>query len=183
MRWDVHGDRIMPVVGRFALVPGVNGVDEDRHGRPIVSSAIANRRDRGWTVIPAEWYQDEEGVGYVQAIPVRGGVAHCTIWDMLFPGSSKMRTDLDGMADWLDGLIAAGKIPAPSMAALEDLVEKLERELAKHLNLQRRDAKYTAAAERSAARLEVARAALEKHHTKQRPVKRGRRVKATTATE
>lgn len=183
MRWDVHGDRVIPIVSRFPLVPGVNGISSDRHGRPQVSSAIANRRDRGWTVIPPELYEDEEGIGYVQAIPVLGGFCHVTIWDSLFPGSTKIRCDLDAMADWLHELIDQKKIPAPSAPALEDLVERLERELSKHLNLQRRDAKYTALAEKSARRLETARAALEKYNHKAQPVKRGRRVKATTAKE
>jgi len=179
MRWDVAGKRIVPVPGRFSLVPGVDGVDEDRRGRVVVSSAIANRRDRGWTVIPAEWYEDEDGVGYVQAIPVKGGVAHVTIWDSLYPGSTKVRCDLEGMADWFDKLIAEKKIPAPSVAALEDLVDKLERELSKFLNLQRRDSKYSALAEASAERLEVARTALANHNDSMRPVKRGKRVRKT----
>lgn len=177
-RFDVVGDAVVPVVGKFSLTPGVNGVDADRHGRPIVASAIAGRRERGWTVIPPEWYEDDDGVGYVQAVRVRGGVAYLSVFDSVFPGSTRVRCDENALAAWLLSLIDDGRIAGPSVAALETLVEKLERELAKNLNNQRRDAKYAAAAERSAHRLQVAQNALNNKQTKTKPAARGRRVSA-----
>lgn len=175
-RWDVYDGRVMPVPSRFVLRPGVNGIDVDRRGRLIVSGAIANRRDRGWTVIPADWYEDEEGVGYVQALPVKGGVAHITVFDSLYPGSTKIRCDVSAMADWFARLIDEGKIAPPSVPALEDLVDRLERELAKLINLKNRDVKFAAQADASAQRLDVARRALEAKQKQAKPVKRGKRV-------
>lgn len=182
MSWDVRAGHVVPVARKMPVTPGVNNVDSVR-GRPDVSAAVLGRNQRGWVVISPEWYADDDGVGYVMRHPVQGGgVAHLTIWERCYPGSTRIDNDDESEAlFWLD-LIKQGRIPAPSPAALEELRGQCETAWVRATNKRKNDEAWASEAEAAKARLDVVQAALKAATKKQTPIK-GRRAAAREVTK
>ena len=177
MSWDVRADTVVPVARKLPVVPGVNNVDA-RRGQPDISAAVLGRNERGWTVVPPEWYSDADGIGYVMRHAVQGGgVAHLTVFETCYPGSHRVDNDDAAEAAFWSQLIKEGKIPAPSPAALEELRERLERAFIRATNKRRSDEAFAAEAESCKRRLDVVQAALDAAAQKQAP-SRGKRAAA-----
>lgn len=177
LSWDVRAGRVVPVARKLPVVPGVNNVDA-RGGQPDVSSAVLGRNQRGWVVISPEWYSDDGGIGYVMRHPVQGGgVAHLTIWERCYPGSSRIDNDDQAEAAWWVSLIDEGRIPAPSPAALDELRGRLETQWVRASNKRKTDEAWAAEADAAKARLDVVLAAI-KAATKKATPSKGRRAAA-----
>jgi hypothetical protein len=177
MSWDVRAGQVVPVARKLPVVAGVNNVDS-RRGRPDVAAAVLGRNQRGWVVISPEWYADDEGVGYVMRHPVQGGgVAHLTVWERCYPGSTRIDNDDEAEAAWWLELIDQGRIPSPSPAALEELRAQCETAWIRATNKRKADEAWAGEADAAKARLDVVLAALKVATKKQTPNK-GRRAAA-----
>ena len=177
LSWEVKAGQIVPTARKLPVTPGVNNVDA-RRGVPDVSAAVLGRNQRGWVVIAPDLYEDDEGTGYVVRHPVQGGgVAHLTIFERCYPGSHRIDNDDAAEAAFWVQLIAEGKIPGPSPAALEELRERLDRAWVRASNRSKADEAWSSKAEAAKAQLDVVAAALHKVTKKQTPNK-GRRAAA-----
>lgn len=176
LSWDVKAGQIVPVARKLPVVPGVDNV-EARNGQPDVSVTVMNRNKRGWIVISPEWYEDEDGVGYVEQHPVQGGVAHLTVWERCYPGSHRIDNDDEAEAAWWTKLIESEMIPGPTEAALEELRIRCERAWIQATNRRRTDEAWAGEADAAKKRLGVVEAALKKATKSSNPSK-GRRAAA-----
>lgn len=180
--WEVRAGKVVPLARKMPVIPGVDSVTT-RRGVPDVSAAVLGRNQRGWVVISPEWYEDKEGVGYVMRHPVQGGgVAHLTIFEKCYPGSTRIDNDDEAEAAWFEQLMAEGKIPGPSLAALQELYQRCETAWVRASNRRKTDDAWASQADAAKARLDVVAAAL-KAATKKATPSKGKRAAAREVTQ
>jgi hypothetical protein len=129
-RWTVMAGKVIPLMGRTVLQPGVNNVTAiERAGVPPIvqwKQAVASREERGWIAI--SWDVDGPGTSYL--IEVAPGVV-VEKWTRTYPGSDRVDCDEAAYADWCRSLIARGYIAPPAVHILESMRDIARAELAK----------------------------------------------------
>lgn len=124
-RWGVIEGMVVPLCQQLSMLPGCNGVDQNRRtGAPVVGNGISEVEKRGGKVIPFDI--DGPGTSYLQKVEGGGWVSR---WETLFSGSSSVRVDSKGYAKWLRGLIERGVIDDPPAYALDELIAQLDRSI------------------------------------------------------
>lgn len=118
-RWQVSNGRVVPQVKHFSGTPGANGVDRSENGLPVMSTAIAQFQEQGWTVIP--WDVDGPGTSYLRKVSSTGG--WIDRWTTVYPGSPAESFDESGFYSWLEKLIARGVLKAPPLFVLTRIRE------------------------------------------------------------
>lgn len=128
-RVDVGLYRVLPVLRRFPLQPGLNGsrvLDGERlpggkrgPQRLDVRGELDRLRWRGFTVVPHD--VDGPGTSYMQRVATRSGAAHLTRWERAYSGSTRITSDQDGYRAWLASLLDRGVLPEPTVYELEAL--------------------------------------------------------------
>ena len=147
-RWVVLGGKLVPSLAKVPLIAGCNGVEiepprEDGSGGRIVFAECLRRLTaQGRTVIPYEWAPD--GDSYVQVLDTRPegkqatAVAHITVWETATVGSSVTISDDEAYAEWLDGLVSAGKLPACGHDVAARMLDQVLGRLARERRHERR---------------------------------------------
>jgi hypothetical protein len=122
-RWLVKCGEVIPDFGKIYLLSGCNGVDENRAGEPVMTDAIADATNGGWTklewtVLPWE-YNGKHVPAYIHEL--QGG------WYMfsekLFPGGTKSETDDEAYVAWSRALVDRGIVAEPPISVLNKLVK------------------------------------------------------------
>lgn len=127
-RWQVMLGRVVPLLGRLLLQPGLANVAANRDGSPRWKEAAAKREERGWISIP--WDVDGAGTSYVVQ-PNPG--AHIEKWARTYPRSEKIDCDELGYRDWLLSLVARGILPPPPAHILRQMIDTERGHLARAL--------------------------------------------------
>jgi hypothetical protein len=139
-RWGVIGGKVLPVLGRVPLIPGVGGVQIRRDGSMSIADAEVNAKERGWCVIPLECLPPSHKKAgrdtYLWQPPGRADVT-LTIYERVYAGSTATSTDLAGYIEFLEYLIAQGIVPKPPHYILVSMREKANERLAKARDLAR----------------------------------------------
>lgn len=131
-RWAVISGRVVPLCGSLHLRPGVDTVRLRQDGRYLAREAQAVRVEQGWTVIPQD--VDGPGTSYLREVIPNTWLL---TWEHEHPGSDHVSSDVDGYAEWLDGLVKAGKIPGPHLHVLDAMAAKMRHQLGELRDLVR----------------------------------------------
>lgn len=123
--WMVMDGKVIPRLTKLKAQTGVNGVDSDRAGRPILSPVIAEYRERGVTVI--DW--DVQGPGTTYLRKPRGTNAVISQWERVYPGSSQIDCDTKGFVAFGRMLMDRGIVADPPVFVLERMEAQLSRDL------------------------------------------------------
>jgi len=124
--WSVEGDSVIPSLLHLPLVPGVNGVSLGRDNQIKVKDWMADRRERGDTIIPYEI--DGAGTSYMRRYPVRGGYAHLLRFQTLHPNAIEAETDVLGWREWRAGLVTRGIVPPPSRGVIDSMLAMYQQQ-------------------------------------------------------
>ena len=125
-RWGVMRDRVIPVLGRLMLQPGVNNVSVvEKTGEVKWKAAAAAREERGWTSIP--WDVDGPNTSYLYE-PRPGTVLER--WTKCYPGSERVTCDEVAYVEWCRSLVDRGVIAAPAAYVLESMLDSERSSLA-----------------------------------------------------
>jgi hypothetical protein len=168
-RWGVIAGHVVPLLRKFPIVPGVNGVHEQRDPQGnihlVTDHAIAQARAVGWRVIPID--VDGPGTSYVRRVT---GLPNCYVsrFETVYSGSNQITPDSEAYGAWLAGLVASGKIDACPDYVLERLGGEITAKRDESKGAAATKPKHAAIAKRHAADLEVVEAARE--NTKAIPV-------------
>lgn len=123
----VMGGKVVPRLGKFKLLGGVNGVDANsKTGEVIAEDALNELKSKGYEVIPAD--VDGEGTSYVRR-PKAAPHVHISKWEKVYHGSSKIDCDVKGYTEWCASLVERGVLPPPPVYILERLEADLRRQL------------------------------------------------------
>ena len=123
-RWTVLAGRVVPLCGSLHLRPGVCGIRQREDGSYSARDTIAHYQEEGWVIIPED--VDGPGTSYLREVAPN---VWLTTWEQENPGSEHVTCDTEGYAGWLEGLIDAGKIPAPALYVLEVYAQKLRHQV------------------------------------------------------
>jgi hypothetical protein len=123
--WMVMDGKVIPRLTKIKAQVGVNGIDSDRAGRPILSTVIAEHRERGVTVI--DW--DVQGPGTTYLRKPRGTNAVISQWERVYPGSSQIDCDVKGYTAFCRMLMDRRIVADPPVFVLERMEAQLSREL------------------------------------------------------
>lgn len=156
-RWDVLDEgvkappKVRPLLGKLKAVEGVSNVQKDGN----LSQARQNAETRGWHILGKQ----QVGTSYLVKHDVNGGSAYVSVFEQVFPGSARIRCDVDAYYTWLDELMDNGTIEPPSIHVLEDLREQYVERSTRYANNGSPGAMLKA--ERTAARVKVIDAAIQ----------------------
>lgn len=133
-RWQVLHGKIVPILGRLQLRPGVAGVQEGRDGGVSLRAARAAQEERGWTLIPFDAIPESHGTSYLQQLELRPDVV-LSIYERAYPGSSETTADEPKYLEFLEHLVDAKVIPPVETHVLESMLTDRERQLARAMDL------------------------------------------------
>lgn len=114
-RWTIIDGRLVPALGRFPLVAGVNNVSVGRDGRIHFAAARARLEERNKRMVPMEWAPN--GTSYVRKVQTRPAGrrdsmdTYITVFERVLPGDPNTYSNAAAYADWLAGLVDSGKLP------------------------------------------------------------------------
>ena len=131
-RFGVLAGKLVPMLGRMPLMPGVNHIEIDGQGRVKFAAARAKLEEEGRILIPYAWAPD--GVSYIQAVDTKPTGKEVlegwiTVWETAHTGDTRTVSDLDGYASWLEGLIKAGKLQPCAPHIIERLLDSATERL------------------------------------------------------
>lgn len=126
-RWMVSHGSVVPCLGRLAVEGGVGNVKvvDEKRGKLSLSTAIAEKQKRGWSVIPLD--VDGPGTSYLQS-PIPG--VYLTRWETAHAGSSVVTSDGAGYVRWLCSLVDRGVVPKAPPYVLERMRSRVKSEIA-----------------------------------------------------
>lgn len=127
-RWCVSGGKLIPLLKRFSLEPGVGGVDKAGG----YHNAIAQQEARGWTLIPEA--VDGPGTSYLRVDKVQNGHRYRTRWEICYNGSTRIGSKPEAYAEWCSSLVERGIVRTPPVYVIEGMIERLETSLANLAN-------------------------------------------------
>jgi hypothetical protein len=127
-RWCVSGGKLIPLLKRFSLEPGVGGVDKAGN----YHNAIAQQEARGWTLIPEA--VDGPGTSYLRVDKVQNGHRFRTRWEVCYNGSTRIGSKTEEYAEWACSLVERGIIRPAPVYAIEGMIERLETSIANLAN-------------------------------------------------
>ena len=162
-RWCVTGGKLVPLLKRFSLEPGLCGVDKSGgyHG------ALAQQAARGWTVIPED--VDGPGTSYLRVDQVANGQRYRTQWEIVYNGASRIGSRSEEYAAWGASLVERGIVVAPPVHVVEGMIERLETSLASLSNKVHAVPSLKIKIDAQEADLGVLRAELERLHGELEP--------------
>lgn len=121
--WTMIEGRVVPQLKKFFLLAGVNGVS--KNGKRWRLGALRSRlEEMGFTEIPWAWGPDGSYVVELDTLDKFGNVrtTYVSAFSEVYAGSSAMGADTVGYVEWLEGLMADGKLPAPAPYIIEGLI-------------------------------------------------------------
>ena len=128
-RWDLFDGELLPVLGKLRLQPGIEGVRQN--GDHMIAKAAKERR--GWEVIP--WNvvtctaRGQQYPEYLHYFDGSKGRIYIEIWCtpiQVRGGTPSWKTDIEGYKQFLRDLVAAGAVPDPDPALLDNLEARLQ---------------------------------------------------------
>lgn len=126
-RWCIMRGKVIPALGKFPLVAGLNGITEGRNG--VIQSAdaeIAFARKKGAVWI--DFDVDGKGTSYLKKPRGTNGV-FLSKWEKCYPGSSQIDCDEGPYVEWCQSLVSRGLIPPPPLYILERMAAELSRDI------------------------------------------------------
>jgi hypothetical protein len=112
-RWTVIAGRLVPALGKVALIDGCDRVSKAKDGKIRFADARAKAEDNGWKLIP--YHKAPDGKSYLRKIRSRPDKTeidtYISVFEDAFAGSSLTSTDDEAYARWLRGLIDSGFLP------------------------------------------------------------------------
>lgn len=148
-RWTVIEGHVVPLLRKFPMIAGVNGVHEQRDtsGRThlVTDAAVAQAAVEGWKVIPVDLAPD--GKSYVRRV---SGLPMCFVscFESVYSGSSQITPDLKAYAQWLRSLVEKGHIDECPDYVLDRLRGEIEAKRNESLGAQATRPKHKAIAKR-----------------------------------
>lgn len=125
-RYMVMRGKVVPLLSKFKLAPGINGVDQDaKTGKPLPRQAVAELRESGVAIIP--WDVQGPGTSYLRK--PKGTAAVISQWERVYPGSAQVDCDEVGYTTFCRGLIDKGVVPAPPVFVLERMHAELVKQV------------------------------------------------------
>lgn len=163
-RWTVMGGKVIPQLGRIALMPGLNSISKIGD-RINASEARAASADRGWKVIPfghipPAHMQPGQEPSYLYSPEGRPDVT-LSIYTRCYPGSERLDCDEARYIEFCEHLVSSGLIDPPALWVLEQLAEKLHRESDGLADKAREHSVYKSASEKAIAARDVVDALIE----------------------
>jgi len=110
-KWHVMEGLVVPILTKLVLKSGSNGVYIERNGAYNISLAIADKRSKGWTELPA----NVDGNSYLKKDGMGGWI---TRWEEVHPGLDYTVTDSQEYALWCRMLVDDGIIPEPHISVI-----------------------------------------------------------------
>jgi len=155
-RWQVVGGRVLPLLGRMPLMPGLNNVElDERTGSLRVRAAKAAAEERGWTVIPTSTVVPGSGrSSYLYRPKGRPDVTLC-IYELCFPGSSVTQADTAGWVAFLSHLVDSGIVEPSPLYVLDRMRASAISRLDRAINKVQRAPAAASQVERIKAEIEV----------------------------
>jgi len=133
-RWQLAetadgGYEILPILTKFLLRPGLNGVRARPSGGIDYSETRGIYQDRGWVFLPATVIEG----GYLREYQARGGKVYADRWTTprSLGGGSRVVWDIDhtGYNDFRRGLVESGTIGKPDPLIFDFLVAQYSRRI------------------------------------------------------
>jgi hypothetical protein len=113
MRWTVIAGRLVPALGRIALIDGCDRIAKAKDGKIRFADARAKAEENGWTLIP--YNKGPGGRSYLRKIRTRPDKTeldtYLTVFEEAFVGSTLTSTDDEAYARWLRSLVDSGFLP------------------------------------------------------------------------
>jgi len=136
-RWVVINGRLVPSLQKLPLMAGVNGIDVEKGGRIRFAAARTRLEEEGRRVVPWEWAPD--GESYLQCLDTRpgGGKEIKETWISVFEtaniGARETSPNEDEYAEWLEGLVKSGRLPACPIDTARRMLDKARERWQKSL--------------------------------------------------
>lgn len=117
-RWHVLGGRLVPMLSKLPLEPGINGVERNKDGRWRLAKLRARLEEEDRILI--DFALAPDGRSYMKEVMTRAGQGggsdlrptYITVWESAHAGDSRTYTDIDGYSKWLSDLVQTGKLPS-----------------------------------------------------------------------
>jgi len=136
--WSVVGGRIVPMLRKFKVKAGINGVTQRYQGEGAervtviyYQDALLDLQKTGATIIPRD--VDGPDTDYCYQ-PVGCPHAWLSRWEHAFPGEAETEVDREGFTEWCATLVDRGVVRAPPVRLLDRLLQKVEQQLAAHMD-------------------------------------------------
>lgn len=133
-RWGVFRKRdgvmvILPVLGRFRMINGLNNVHAREGGGFTVAAGWDEKQLSGWSQVPYDI--DGPGTSYLRRVERRGRVHHYSRFATFYPetGDSDERVGHLDYVDWLAEHAAAGRLGRPTPGALRTIRNAAEMDI------------------------------------------------------
>ncbi len=133
-RWQLEktaegGFELLPILTKFLLRPGLNGVRARPSGGIDYSETRGIYQDRGWVFLPATAIEG----GYLREYQARGGKVYADRWTTprSLGGGSRVVWDIDheGYNDFRRGLVENGTIAKPDPLIFDFLAAQYSRRI------------------------------------------------------
>lgn len=128
-RWQVLAGRVVPRLTKQPLEPGVNRIARTEQGRYLMADFRSRIEREGRLAIPFSWAPD--GNSYLQALDTKPNPespqivkTYVSVFESAGAGDRATYPDVAGFADWLESLVAAGRLPACSPTRLRRMLEE-----------------------------------------------------------
>lgn len=126
---DEGGYEILPILTKFLLRPGLNGVRARPSGGIDYSETRGIYQDRGWVFLPATVIEG----GYLREYQAKRGKVYADRWTTprSLGGGSRVVWDIDhkGYNDFRRGLVESGTIGKPDPLIFDFLVAQYSRRI------------------------------------------------------
>lgn len=139
-RWCVMGGKVIPALGKFPLVAGINGIEMGPKGTIRSEDAELNyARKKGITFIPFD--VDGKGTSYMKKPRGTEGV-YLSKWEKVYPGSAQIDCDEKPYIEWCQSLITRGLIKPVPLYVLERMHAELVKQVEAYAGKQEHSALF-----------------------------------------
>ncbi len=168
-RWQVLGERVVPMLGELRLVAGTMGVQRTRAGAWALHDARAELDRLGRVIVPMDALPPEEVAGGRTSIyyqPEGRPDLKLHYCERTTPGSRETRCDEPRWQRYLSWLVDSGTIAPPTIEQMELLAERVDERYTDAVDKAQKVPSFRARAEMYARQAAVIKAEIEKAKAK-----------------
>lgn len=129
-RWALFGKKLLPVLGRLKLEPGIANIGTKKETEVAIASALKE----GWKIIDAKHGpKDDNGrASYVRAYPGKKGAVHLTAFeDVSVVGNRvSIKANEEAYQAWLENLIEKKVIDKVEPEVVDSMIDFQEKKIA-----------------------------------------------------